>query len=470
MCLLPYVIRERKMTDVIDSSSGSSSDITTYSVADLIASLDKIRAASQAFLIATTRAAAAESALSIATLELDSATCAIEEAGRSLNSTLRTAAMIASRGGAEAACAVLDPSGVLLDKMRNAGASFVDNDARNSNDPVAAAKTLVRETVMSISSTSSSHALTLGVLLSTLALQADLNHDNVTTTTPVRVPVIDNNNNKRECASGGDVVLGLVSSAATRLEQQPPIHTTKSSSTRVSRSIVNQRSPRGVNPREWTITMPGAVSATPSSPLFTQPLASPLAPPLPFTHSPTTTAVVAIPSSPPPSSPSPSLQKRASTPVRLAMRAATDLCTTAAGAVAALDAAAVVTKGGALNSLKMIHPAAATPNTALLSSVPRFAGALASALSGGKEATETATSLTRLRAMASDHVELTRQRGTQVARSALGSVRGSLSVELNLLTSSSSSKPPPQMDQVAVLAGLSADLIAIEKLLQSTAQ
>ena len=457
--------------DVKDrTGSGTGNDVTSHSVADLVASLTNVRAESEAFLIATARAAAAESALSIAALELDSATCAIEEAGRALNSSLRAAAIIASRGGAEAACVVLDPTGVLLDQMRNAGASAVYNETSvdtNNPDPVAAAKLLVRDTVMNLSSptsSSSQNAITLGVLLTTIALQADLK-DIVTIPAPVR----DKNNNNSECD-------GVSAAAATPIHTKTTTATVlpslSSSSTRVSRrSIVNQRSPRGVNPREWTITMSAAavITTTPSSPTTPPP------PPLPFTLSPTTATTTTVKTGPASPSSSPSLQMRASTPIRLAMRAATDLCTTAAGAIAALDAAAHITKGEALNALSEIHSSTASgsPNNnttaASLTSVPRFAGALASALSGGKDAAETSPSLTRLRKIASDQVELTRQRGTQRARSALGSVRGSLSVELNILQSSAK---PTQMvrDQVAVLAGLSADLIAIEKLLQSTAQ
>lgn len=102
----------------------------------------------------------------------------------------------------------------------------------------------------------------------------------------------------------------------------------------------------------------------------------------------------------------------------------------------------------------------ATPTMAL-TSVPRFAAVLSASAIGGEEAGGAGMPLTRLRATAADHAQLARQRGSESVRGALGSIRGSLSIEFHV----KDPKTDEVSDEISVLAGLGADLIAIEKLL-----
>jgi len=92
--------------------------------------------------------------------------------------------------------------------------------------------------------------------------------------------------------------------------------------------------------------------------------------------------------------------------------------------------------------------------------VPRFAAALSASAAGGREAAGATVALTRSRAAAADRVELARTHGSDTARLALGAVRGSLNLNINAQQKS-------MTDEVSMLAGLSADLAAIEKILNA---
>jgi hypothetical protein len=447
-------------------------------IEDLIASLIEVRAASQTLLSCATRAGQAEAALSRAAADLGSASEALENAGHALNIALHSAAQVASQGGAAAACALLDPTGVLLASLRGAGVEAAHAINRNGG-PIEQAKALIQEAVGK-----SSDALNLGVLLSTLALQADPRE--------IAATLISERN---------EGVLQHVSAAAAQLKVASHHHATlhthavtshhsaehaKSPSAphannanngpsptnhKVDAPVspraatsVNRRSSRPV--REWTITMPVS-SPIPAS---TKQLGAshPASGGTPIHHA----ASPSHHSSPARDSPvhahhshadGPGAShhypekiedEMASTPIRLAMRAAADICATAASAVSALDMAVRADHSALLCNVPVPTPVDA------LTSVPRFAAALSASAAGGREAAGATVALTRSRAAAADRVELARTHGSDTARLALGAVRGSLNLNINAQKKS-------MADEVSMLAGLSADLAAIEKILNA---
>jgi hypothetical protein len=461
------------------AESSNVEQLPSKSIEELIASLIDVRAASQTLLSCATRAGEAEAALSRAAAELGSASEALENAGHALNTALHSAAQVASQGGAAAACALLDPTGALLASLRGAGAEAAHASNRNGG-PIEQAKALIQEAVGK-----SSDALNLGVLLSTLALQADPREVAATL-------IAERNEGVLQHVSAAAAQLKVASHhyatlhthAATSLHSadhskspsaphanngpspsshKKPVAADAPISPRAATSA-HRRSSRPA--REWTITMP--VSPPIPAPVKQLGASHPASGGTPIHHASPIHHITSPARESPVHAhhshadghgashlhPGTVGDEMASTPIRLAMRAAADICATAASAVSALDMAVRADHSALLCNVPVPTPVDA------LTSVPRFAAALSASAAGGREAAGATVALTRSRAAAADRVELARTHGSDTARLALGAVRGSLNLNINAQQKS-------MTDEVSMLAGLSADLAAIEKILNA---